>query len=76
MRTKGGYNTQQQALIETGRHHIASESMPILGPSTYEEAIVRIEEAEKEIDLDGGCSWEDVMFEARQRAKRHEVAVY
>ena len=40
-------------------------SMPLTGPSTYEEAVTRIEQAECEMDADDGASWEEVLSEAK-----------
>jgi hypothetical protein len=42
---------------------------PLAGPSTYEEAIHRIEEAEQEIERAETYDWKDVLREARQRVK-------
>jgi len=42
---------------------------PLAGPSTYEEAISRIEEAEQEIEMGETYDWKDVISEARQRVK-------
>ena len=52
------------------------EGMPTIGPSTYEEAISRIEEAEREIDENGGVAWEEVLQAARLRVKSYENQVY
>lgn len=38
---------------------------PLIGPATYEEAISRIEAAEKEIEEGKGSPWDAVMQEAR-----------
>ena len=52
------------------------DDMPTIGPSTYEEAITRIEEAEQEIDENGGVAWEEVLQAARLRVKSYENQVY
>lgn len=51
-------------------------SLPLAGPTSYEEAIARIEEAEREMDANEGVAWEDVMSEAMQKVNNYEVAVY
>ena len=51
-------------------------SMPLTGPSTYEEAVTRIEQAEREMDADDGASWEEVLSEAKDKVNNYEVAVY
>jgi hypothetical protein len=43
------------------------EGMPSIGPSSYEEAVSRIEEAEREIDENGGVAWDEVLQAARLR---------
>ena len=50
--------------------------MPFIGPSTCEEAIARIEEAEREIENGEVYDWEDVLKEARQRVRKYEAAIY
>ena len=40
-------------------------AIPHSGPATYEEAIARIEESERDIDDNGGFAWEEVMSETR-----------
>ena len=50
--------------------------MPYIGPSTDEEAISRIEEAEREIENGEVYEWEEVLKEARLRAKKYEAAIY
>jgi len=50
-------------------------TMPLAGPSTFEEAIARIQEAETEIDNNGGHAWDEVMAEARQRVEIYAAAV-
>ena len=52
------------------------DKMPTIGPSTYEEAISRIEEAERDIDENGGVAWEDVIQAARLRVKNYENQIY
>ena len=47
---------------------------PFAGPSTYEEAIARIEEAEHEIERGETYDWEDVLSEARQRVRQYAAA--
>ncbi len=42
---------------------------PFAGPSTHEEAISRIKEAEQEIERGETYDWKDVLSEARQRVK-------
>lgn len=49
---------------------------PFIGPATYEEAIARIEEAEREIKNGEVYEWEDVLKEARQSARKYETAIY
>lgn len=49
---------------------------PLAGPSTYEEAISRIEEAEQEIEMGETYDWKDVISEARQRVRQYATEVY
>ena len=49
---------------------------PFAGPSTYEEAIARIEEAEREIERGETYDWEDVLSEAKQRVKQYAAEIY
>ena len=46
-------------------------SMPLTGPSTYEEAVTRIEQAEREMDADDGASWEEVLSEAKDKVNNY-----
>lgn len=62
--------------VEDGIEDANSIIMPFIGPSTYEEAIARIEEAEREIEDGDVYEWEDVLKEARQRAKKYKAAIY
>lgn len=50
--------------------------MPIGGPSSAEEAIARIEESENDIAKGRGYALEDVIMEAKKRARRYESAIY
>ena len=49
---------------------------PFAGPSTYDEAIARIKEAEQEIERGETYDWEDVLSEARQRVRQYAAEVY
>ena len=49
---------------------------PFAGPSTYEEAIARVEEAEREIERGETYDWEDVLSEAKQRVKQYAAEIY
>ena len=49
---------------------------PFAGLSTYEEAIARIEEAEREIERGETYDWEDVLSEAKQRVKQYAAEIY
>ena len=53
-----------------------SVPMPIIGPLTVDEAVARIELAEKDIAKGKGYDFEDVINEARHRAAKYESAVY
>ncbi len=49
--------------------------LPFIGPSTHEEAIRRIEEAEREIESGETYAWEDVLNEVRTRAGRYATEI-
>ena len=71
--------TYDKAAANGGEHNLEdahSMAMPFIGPSTYEEATVRIEEAERDIINGDVYEWEDVLKEARQRATKYEAAIY
>ena len=67
--------TSYSSAIEE-RETLDWEGMPTIGPSTYEEAISRIEEAEREIDENGGFAWDEVIQTVRLRVKSYENQVY
>ena len=67
--------TSYSSAIEE-RETLDWEGMPTIGPSTYEEAISRIEEAEREIDENGGVAWDEVIQTVRLRVKSYENQVY
>ena len=69
------YNKVVAYDVEDGIEDANSMIMPFIGPSTDEEAIARIEEAEREIEDGDVYEWEDVLKEARQRAKKYEAAI-
>ena len=50
--------------------------MPYVGPASIDEAITRIEEAEKDIAKGRGYDFEDVIMEARKRNGTYEGAIY
>lgn len=62
--------------VKDGIEDANNTIMPFIGPSTYEEAIARIEEAEREIEDGDVYEWEDVLKEARQRVHKYEAAIY
>ena len=72
----GAYDKVTTYGVDDGIEDANSIIMPFIGPSTYEEAIARIEEAEREIENGDVYEWEDVLKEARLRAKKYEAAIY
>ena len=50
--------------------------MPLIGPSTMDEANARIDQAEQDINEDKGYSWEQVMMDAQMIVNRYETTVY
>ena len=70
------YNKVSAYDVEDGIAGGCNIITPFIGPATYEEAIARIEEAEREIDNGEVYEWEDVLTEARQRARNYEAAIY
>ena len=51
-------------------------SVPSAGPSTNEEAIARLEEAEHDIENGDVYDWEEVMAETGQRIRLYETSIY
>ena len=43
------------------------DNLPLIGPATYEDAIERIEQAEREIDNDEGLDWDDFKLLLKSR---------
>jgi hypothetical protein len=70
------YNKAAAYDVEDDIEDASNIIMPFIGPSTCEEAIARIEEAEREIENGEVYDWEDVLAEARQRARKYEAAIY
>lgn len=53
------------------------DDMPLIGPATYEEAIARIEVAEKDCEERNGTPWNAVMQEAKDLVKsKYGTAIY
>lgn len=45
--------------------------VPILGPSTWEEAMNDLDTAEKEFEAGEGIPWENVVSEIKERYRHH-----
>ena len=49
--------------------------VPVLGPSTWKEAMDDLDESEKEFDAGKCIPWEDVMSEIKDRYRRQPSAL-
>ena len=70
------YSDEEVALM-TRNDELDWDDMPLIGPATYEEAMSRIDAAEKECEEGEGTAWDDVMQEARNLVLRnYGAAIY
>lgn len=50
--------------------------LPLVGPSTLDEANIRLDEAEKDMDNNQGFSWNQVMHEAKVIVDKYGTSIY
>jgi len=68
------YSDEEVALMDFDED---TDDMPLIGPDTYEEAIARINAAEKESEEDKGTPWDVVMQEAKDLIlTKYGTAIY
>ena len=69
--------SDEEAALMTRNDDMDWDDMPLIGPATYEEAISRIEAAEKEIEEGKGTPWDAVMQEAKNLVlSKYGTAIY
>ena len=69
--------TDEEVSLMTRSDDMGWDDMPLIGPATYEEAIGRIEAAEKESEEGDGTPWDAVMQDAKNLVlRKYGAAIY
>jgi len=55
--------------VNLAYNEVEEQTLPVLGPATWEEAISDLEESEREVEAGECIPWDEVMSEIKERYK-------